>query len=166
MLYTHVRGCISVAIPEWYEGTKLVLRTGEGGNMIRVLVVDDHDFVREMVTRVLTAADGIQVVGECCDGAEVPAMARSTSPDVVLMDVRMPVRSGIDATSELMNTHPATRVVMLTGSVNPRIVAESAHAGAVGFLVKGVDKEHLIHAVRTVAAGGTAWPSDPLFAGR
>jgi chemotaxis response regulator CheB len=49
--------------------------------MIRVLVVDDHDFVREMVTRVLTGADGIQVVGECCDGAEVPVVAASTSPD-------------------------------------------------------------------------------------
>jgi len=131
--------------------------------MIRVLVVDDHDFVREMVTRVLTGADGIQVVGECCDGAEVPVMAASTSPDVVLMDVRMPITSGTDATRELMNTYPATRVVMLTGSVNTRIVAESAHAGAVGFLIKGIDHEHLIHAIRTVAAGGSAWPSDPLF---
>ena len=132
--------------------------------MIRVVVVEDHDFVREMVTQVLNDADGIRVVGECRDGADVLVLAASTSPDVVLMDVQMPITSGIDATRELMITCPATRVVMHTGSMNARIVAESAQAGAVGFLVKGVDHGYLIGAVRTVAAGGTAWPSDPLFA--
>ena len=125
--------------------------------MISVLVVDDHSFVRAQVTGVLHGADGIEVVGECADGAEVVSMAALVRPDVVLMDVRMPVVSGPTATRELLASQPSSRVVMLTGSVSASVVEESAKAGAVGFLVKGDDPSRLIEAVRTVAAGGTAW---------
>ena len=75
------------------------------------------------------------------------------------MDVRMPLVSGPTATRDLLAIRPASRVVMLTGSVSASVVAESAEAGAVGFLVKGDDPSRLIDAVRTVAAGGTAWPT-------
>lgn len=132
--------------------------------MIRVLVVDDDAAVRALLARVLSGADGIQVVGECGDGADLPNLADSTRPDVVPMDVRMPVTSGIDATHDLMARHPSTRVVMLTGSTNNHTVAAAARAGAVGFLIKGGDHERLVSAVRTVAAGGTAWPGDPVVA--
>ena len=127
--------------------------------MISVLVVDDHSFIRAQVTGVLHGADGIEVVGECADGAEVVHMAALVRPDVVLMDVRMPVVSGPTATRDLLASRPASRVVMLTGSVSASVVAQSAEAGAVGFLVKGDDPSRLIDAVRTVAAGGTAWPA-------
>ncbi len=130
--------------------------------MIRVMVVDDHAYVRAAVTVLLDGTDGIQVVGECADGAEVPGMAAAVHPDVVLMDIQMPITPGTAATRELMITHPATRVLMLTGSMNAQLMTESAEAGAVGFLVKGGGRAQLIDAVRTVAAGGTAWPAKPV----
>jgi DNA-binding NarL/FixJ family response regulator len=126
--------------------------------VISVLLVDDHSFVRAQVRGLLGTADGIEVVGECADGTDVLRVAESVRPDVVLMDLQMPVMSGTTATRDLMATHPTSRVVMLTGSMSPRIVEESADAGAVGFLLKGCDPNLLINAVRTVAAGGTVWP--------
>ena len=129
--------------------------------MIRVLVVDDDAAIRALLARVLNGADGIKVVGECRDGAQVSDMAASTCPDVVLIDVHMPITSGIEATHDLLARQPSTRVVMLTGSTDIRTVASAAAAGAVGFLVKGGEHDRLIGAVRTVAAGGTAWPGDP-----
>lgn len=133
----------------------------KGAAMIRVLVVDDDAVVRALLARVLNRADGIGIVGECGDGAEVPDLADSTRPDVVLMDVHMPGTSGIDATHDLLVSRPSTRVILLTASTSSSTVAAAAQAGAAGFLVKGSAHERLISAVRTVAAGGTAWPSDP-----
>lgn len=127
-------------------------------DMIRVLIVDDHEFFRTTVASVLGDAAGIVVVGECADGAEVPGKVDATLPDVVLMDVTMPVVQGPDATRALLIGHPEVRVLMLSASVDPRAVGESAEAGAVGFLFKGGDAAALVDAVRTVAAGGTAWP--------
>ena len=128
--------------------------------MIGVLVVDDHSFVRAQVIGVLNRAEGIEVVGECADGSEVVEMAGLLRPDVVLMDVRMPVISGTRATRDLLATRPASRVVMLTGSATSRVVEESQRAGAVGFLLKGESASQLVDAVRTAAAGGTVWPAD------
>ena len=126
--------------------------------MIRVMIVDDHAFVRAQVIAALQAADGIVLVGECADGAEVSSLADAVRPDVVVMDVRMPVTSGPAATVDLMTRQPATRVLMLTGSASPRAISESVQAGAVGLLVKGGAAHQLIDAVRTVADGGTVWP--------
>jgi DNA-binding NarL/FixJ family response regulator len=126
--------------------------------LIRVLIVDDHPFVRAQIRRVMSEADGIVVVGECTDGDEVPSMAALLRPDVVLMDVRMPKTSGTVATVQLLAMQPLTRVMMLTGSPSPRSMAEAAQAGAVGFLTKDCGTSRLISAVRTVADGGTAWP--------
>jgi DNA-binding NarL/FixJ family response regulator len=81
------------------------------------------------------------------------------------MDVHMPGTSGIDATHDLLVSRPSTRVILLTASTSTRTVAAAAQAGAVGFLVKGGAHDRLISAVRTVAAGGTAWPIDPQVAG-
>ncbi len=126
--------------------------------MIRVLVVDDHDFVRAMVSEVLSAAGGIEVIGECDDGTGVASAAADLHPDIVLMDVQMPGRSGIDATRDLIAADPSTRVLMLTGAVTSRFVADSATAGACGYLVKSGDPQVLVSAVRTVASGGSIWP--------
>ncbi len=133
--------------------------------MTRVLLVDDHAFVRAQIAEILTATPDLEVVGECADGADVlPALA-DAAPDVVLMDVRMPIKSGIEATRDLMAVAPDVRVLMLTGSPTPAAVLESAAAGAVGLLLKGGDADLLIDAVRTVAAGGTAWAIEPVING-
>ncbi len=125
-----------------------------------MLIVDDHEFFRKIVASILGDADGIVVVGECADGAEVPNKVDATLPDVVLMDVTMPIVQGPDATRALLIDHPEVRVLMLSASLDPRAVGESAQAGAAGFLFKDGDAAVLVGAVRTVAAGGTAWPKD------
>jgi DNA-binding NarL/FixJ family response regulator len=132
----------------------------KGGEMIRVMVVDDHSFVRAGLTEMLDAADGIQVVGECTDGAEVLERASAVRPDVVLMDQQMPVKCGTAATRDLLAVRPQSRVLMVTGSMSGRVLQEAAQAGAFGFILKGCDPRLLIEAVRTVASGATAWPAD------
>ncbi len=127
--------------------------------MIRVLVVDDHSLVRSWVTGMLRAAGGIDVVGECADGSEVTSVAGDVLPDVVVMDSRMPVMSGTEATRQLMAGGPPTRVLMLTASVSSRLLRDAAAAGVCGYLVKDGDAGVLVDAVRTVAAGGTVWPA-------
>jgi DNA-binding NarL/FixJ family response regulator len=128
--------------------------------VIRVLIVDDNAFVRAGVRHLLSQQPDIQVVGECADGSQVPDLANSVQPDVVLMDVQMPVVSGAEATRRFLATHPTAKVLMLTGAMNSRALDEAADAGAVGFLLKGDHPTSLLEAVRTVAAGGTAWPAD------
>jgi len=128
-------------------------------DVIRVLIVDDHPLVRAGVLGVLNGADDIEVVGECEDGTQVPDTASSVLPHVVLMDVRMPAKSGMEATRDLLACHPSVRVVMLTGSLTRGSLHEAIQAGAVGYLLKGGPPSELVNAVRAVAAGGTAWPS-------
>ena len=106
--------------------------------MIRVLIVDDHAFVRAQITRVMSEATGIVVVGECADGAEVPSMAELVQPHVVLMDVRMPTTSGTVATARLTAQRSPARVMMLTGSPDGSTMAAAALAGAVGFPAEGL----------------------------
>ena len=127
--------------------------------MIRVLIVDDHEFVRAGLSDMLDDAEGIVVVGECADGAEVSDVAPRVQPDVVLMDVQMPRVSGPDATRTLLTRQPTVRVLMVSASTSSRVLAEAAAAGASGYLLKGGDGHELVAAVRAVANGGTAWPS-------
>lgn len=129
--------------------------------MIRVLIVDDHAFVRSMMAGVLSAVDDITVVGQCADGIDVNAAAASSRPDVVLMDVRMPRMSGPLATRGLLTVQPEVRVLMLTGSFSRQSMSEAAAAGAAGYLIKGDNAANLVTAVRVVAGGGTAWPGQP-----
>ncbi len=130
--------------------------------MIRVLIVDDHPFVRLGVALLLAQAEGISVVGECVDGSEVLDTATVLEPDVVLMDIRMPGTSGLDATRALLRTRPTARVLVFTGSTMCGTVEEAASAGAVGYLFKGGDAGALLTAVRQVAGGRTAWPDDSM----
>jgi DNA-binding NarL/FixJ family response regulator len=125
---------------------------------IRVLVADDQALVRAGLRMVVESREDLEVVGEAADGAEAVALTESTGPDVVLMDVRMPVVDGIEATRRIMAQqasgagHPA-HVLMLTTFDLDQYVYEALRAGAAGFLLKDVPPAELAHAIRTVAAG-------------
>ena len=124
--------------------------------VIRVMIVDDHPLIRVTVRRALTQA-GMLVVGERDDGTQVVPTATTAQPDVVIMDIRMPIKSGIEATRDLLDRWPTIRVLIHTASINPPTLQQAAAAGAAGCLAKGGDTKLLINAVRTVATGGTAW---------
>jgi DNA-binding NarL/FixJ family response regulator len=122
--------------------------------MIHVLVADDQALVRGGFRMILEAQPDITVVAEAADGRQAVALARTESPDVVLMDIRMPELDGIQATRQLLNgTTPAPRVLMLTTFDLDEYVYEAIRAGASGFLLKDVPPDELAHAVRVVAAG-------------
>ncbi|WP_213450509.1 response regulator [Rhizomonospora bruguierae] len=124
--------------------------------MIRVLLVDDQAMVREGFGALLTAQPDIVVVGDAENGARGVALARERDPDVVLMDVRMPVLDGLAATERILATAPGAhrpRVLMLTTFDLDEYVFTALRAGASGFLLKDAPAAELVHAVRVVAAG-------------
>jgi DNA-binding NarL/FixJ family response regulator len=122
--------------------------------MISCLIADDQAMVREGFSALLAAQPGITVAGQAADGAEAVRLARRTSPDVVLMDVRMPVLDGLQATRQLLaGGQEGPRVLMLTTFDLDEYVYEALRAGASGFLLKDAPSAELVHAVRVVAAG-------------
>ena len=125
--------------------------------MIRCLIADDQAMVREGFGALLAAQDGLEVAGLAADGAEAVALARRLRPDVVLMDVRMPVMDGLAATRELLRgpapSSDGPRVLMLTTFDLDEYVYEALRAGASGFLLKDAPADELTRAVRVVAAG-------------
>ena len=120
---------------------------------IRVLVVDDHALFRRGLEMVLDGEPDIDVVGEASDGHEAIERAEKTTPDVVLMDVRMPKRSGIEATRAIKETLPSTKILMLTISDEEADLYEAIKAGASGYLLKEISIEEVADAVRQVHAG-------------
>jgi len=124
-------------------------------SQLRVLVADDHALVRHGFRSILASEDDIEVVQEASDGREAVAIATRDKPDVVLMDIRMPVLDGIEAT-RLITADPKlsdTRVIVLTTFDLDEYVFGALRAGASGFLLKGVEPTELVSAVRTVADG-------------
>jgi len=123
--------------------------------VIRVLLADDQALVRAGFRALLDAQDGIEVVGEAADGREAVDRTRALRPDVVLMDIRMPVLDGIAATREIAAeaTLAGVRIVILTTFELDEYVFDAIRAGAAGFLVKDTKPADLIEAVRVVAAG-------------
>ena len=123
--------------------------------MMKVLLVDDEELVRTGLQMILEAEDDITVAGHAANGAEGVKLARALAPDVVLMDIRMPVMDGLEATRQIMNGGTGAKVVILTTFDLDENVYEALRAGASGFLLKDVPAHQLVHAVR-VAAGGDA----------
>ncbi len=120
----------------------------------RILVVDDEQLIRAGFRAILQAEPDLEVVGEAADGLEATELARQLRPDVVLMDVRMPRLSGIDATAHLVRSLPdAPRVLVVTTFENDAYVYQALRAGAQGFLLKRSRADALVHAVRLVARG-------------
>ena len=121
--------------------------------MIRVLLVDDQHLVREGFARLLRDVDDIEVVGEAADGGTAVRIAAETSPDVILMDVRMPGMDGVEAAEHIVRDHPDVRVLMLTTFDLDEAVHQALHVGASGFLLKDTPYDQLIHAIRAVSRG-------------
>ncbi len=120
---------------------------------IRVLVADDHVLYRRGLEMVLGAEDDIEIVGEAGDGTEAVARAVDLLPDVVLMDVRMPRRSGIEACSDIKSAVPSAKIVMLTISDEESDLFEAVRAGANGYLLKDVPGEDIAEGIRAVVGG-------------
>ncbi len=126
---------------------------GRQGEPIRVLVVDDQELFRRGITMLLASEEGIDVVGEAGDGVEGTQLAVSTMPDVVLLDVRMPKRTGIEACTQIKEAVPSAKIIMLTVSDEEADLYEAVKSGASGYLLKDSSIEEVAQAVRVVADG-------------
>jgi two-component system NarL family response regulator len=124
-----------------------------GDEAIKVLIVDDHALFRRGLQMVLEGEADIEVVGEASDGHEAAKQAEDTAPDVVLMDVRMPKRSGIEATRVIKDVLPSTKILMLTISDEEADLYEAIKAGASGYLLKEISIDEVANAVRSVNQG-------------
>lgn len=120
---------------------------------IRVLLAEDHTLVRSGVKALLQHVPDMDVVGEAGDGRQAVALAAELLPDVVLMDISMPMLNGIDATRQLRARAPGVRVLMLSVHTNEEYVAQALQAGACGYILKGADPAELEHGIRAVAGG-------------
>ncbi len=120
---------------------------------VRVLIADDHSVVRQGLRMFLGADPELEIVGEARDGAEAVSLARQLHPDVVLMDLLMPVMDGISATAAIRREAPDTEVVALTSVLEDAAVMDAVRAGAIGYLLKDTDSHELRRAIKAAAAG-------------
>jgi DNA-binding NarL/FixJ family response regulator len=119
----------------------------------RLLIADDHALVREGLRTMLSGEDGLAVIAEANNGAEALSICREQRPDLVLMDVRMPVMDGLEATRKIKQEMPKTSVVMVTMHENPDYLFEAVKAGAAGYVLKDASGERLLGAVRRTLEG-------------
>ena len=127
--------------------------------MIRVLIADDHGVVRDGLAGVIAAQPDLEVVGAVENGAVAVESCRSSKPDVVLMDLEMPVLDGIEATRQIRAEHPKTAVLVLTSFSDVRRITGALNVGAAGYLLKDTSAEDVVRGIRAAAAGGA--PLDP-----
>jgi DNA-binding NarL/FixJ family response regulator len=128
-------------------------RAGPDAGRLKVLLVDDHEVVRKGLRSLIDSTDDLEVVGEAGSVAEALLQAQRTQPDVVVMDVRLPDGSGIEAAREIRAHRPATRVLILTSYADELAVFSSIMAGASGYLLKEVNSAELLSGIRSVGAG-------------
>jgi DNA-binding NarL/FixJ family response regulator len=127
--------------------------------VIRVVVVDDHGVLRDGLAGVIGAQADMELVATAADGAEAVAICKSATPDVVLMDLEMPVLDGIEATRAILAETPSTAVLVLTSFSDRRRITGALEAGAVGYLLKDASADEVVRGIRTAAGGGS--PLDP-----
>jgi DNA-binding NarL/FixJ family response regulator len=129
---------------------------------ITVLLADDNRIVREGFRDILKRTDDLEVVGEAKNGLEAVALVKKLRPDLVLMDVTMPLLSGLKATGQILQACPATKVLMLSAHSDEAYIVEAMHVGAMGYLVKQTSAESVCEAIREVQKGHTFFsPSIP-----
>ena len=130
--------------------------------MIRVMLAEDHSVVRAGLVQLLEGAQDVEVVGAAADGAEAVAMAEAERPDVILMDLSMPVMDGIEATRRIVASHPGACIVALTSLTDRERILGALDAGALGYLLKDAEPEELFRGIRAAAQGDA--PLDPRVA--
>jgi two-component system, NarL family, response regulator LiaR len=121
----------------------------------RVLLCDDHEIVREAIKSRMAASRTIEIVGEAADGQEVMEKVSELDPEVVIMDVEMPRRDGIEATRAILEARPRVKVIVFTGHAEPDLLSLAMRAGASGYVLKSAPAEEIEHAVQVVLKGGT-----------
>ena len=122
-----------------------------------MLIADDDALIRDALTTVLKGVDDVAVVGTACNGAQALELTSIQHPDVVLMDISMPVMSGIEATALLTAMHEDVRVLIFSGHAGWEKMRAARDAGASGYIPKGGNPDVIVAALRTVKDGGTAW---------
>jgi len=127
--------------------------------MITIMIADDHAILRHGLEQLITTTDDMTVTASAADGREIVDRVAADPPDIVLMDLSMPVMDGVEATRAIVETHPEVAVVVLTSFSDQRRVLDALDAGAVGYLLKDSDPDALLIALRSTAAGGA--PLDP-----
>lgn len=120
-----------------------------------IVIIDDHQLFREGVKRILDFEPTFQVVAEGDDGAEALTLIEKHKPDVVIMDINMPNLNGIEATKQLIDTYPDTKVIILSIHDDESYVTHALKTGATGYLLKEMDADSLVEAVKVVAEGGS-----------
>jgi len=126
---------------------------GPGNRKIKILLADDHQLFREGLKRILNMEEDIEVIGECGDGIQVLEFCNQQKPDVVLMDINMPVENGVVATERLRDIFPDVKVIILSIHDDESYVFETLRKGASGYLLKDMEAESLINAIRSVVNG-------------
>jgi DNA-binding NarL/FixJ family response regulator len=121
--------------------------------VIRLLLADDHAVVRNGLSQLLGQVEDLEVVGTAADGAQAVTQAAEHAPDVVLMDLEMPVLSGSEATRQILAARPDTRVVVLTSFADRERILDALDAGAIGYLLKDAEPDELVRGIRAAARG-------------
>jgi DNA-binding NarL/FixJ family response regulator len=122
---------------------------------ITVLLVDDNRVVRSGFRKILEAENDLEVVGEAKNGLQAVAMVKKLRPALVLMDIAMPLLNGLQATCQILEAVPATKVLILSAHSDDAYVEEATNSGAMGYLIKHTDTDHLCPAIREVQKGNT-----------
>lgn len=130
------------------------------GTMIRILLADDHNLFRQGLKSLLEAEPDFRVIGEASDGREALRHGLEAHPDIILMDIQMPVLDGVQATQEILNEWPGAKVIMLTMYRQDGYVFEAVKTGARGYLLKDMDAKELVEAIRRVYHGEVLLDSD------
>jgi len=126
----------------------------------KILIVDDHEVVRDGLKNILTSLDNISIAGEAGNGEDAVKMYASLKPDLVIMDISMPGMNGIEATRVIKEKDPDARILILTMHDNQEYLNQIIRSGAKGFILKNTDKEELLEAVRTVSSGENFFSKD------
>ncbi|WP_262406151.1 response regulator transcription factor [Protaetiibacter sp. SSC-01] len=126
----------------------------ESESRIRILLVDDHPIYRDGLELLLGSIPGFEVVAAAGDGAEAVEAAREHGPDVIVMDIQMPVMDGVEATRRIVADDPGAGIIVLTMSEDDESVLQAMRAGARGYLLKAASQEDIAQAIRSVAGGG------------
>lgn len=123
--------------------------------MTKIIIVDDHQLFREGVKRILDFEDTFEVIAEGDDGTDVINLYANHSPDVVLMDINMPGKNGVEATAELIEKFPEAKVIMLSIHDDESYVTHALKSGALGYMLKEMDADQIVEAIKVVANGGS-----------